>query len=116
MKVVPASVAGAFHTSLMQPAVSGLQAGSAETDVSDTTIPVFSNVDAKAHQKADEIRELLPRQVVSPVLWEDSIRAMIGAGIEKFVEVRDWPSPARNAETNRPQTRGRWLQATSKLN
>ncbi len=86
MKVVRLSVAGAFHTSLMGPAVAKLSAALNEIPIADTRIPVYSNVDAAPHQAADEIRKLLSRQVVSPVLWEDSIRRMTDDGIEGFIE------------------------------
>lgn len=86
MKVVRLSVAGAFHTSLMQPAVAALKEALDEMPIQDTTMPVFSNVDASPHQSANEIRELLSRQVISPVRWEDSIVAMMNAGIEGFLE------------------------------
>ncbi|QDV88606.1 ACP S-malonyltransferase [Planctomycetes bacterium TBK1r] len=86
MKVVPLSVAGAFHTSLMAPAVESLQQALAEIPLCDTRIPVYSNVDAAPHQSADEIRDLLSRQVTEPVMWEASIRRMIADGIEGFLE------------------------------
>ncbi len=86
MKVVRLSVAGAFHTSLMQPAVAALKEALDEMPIQDTTIPVYSNVDAKAHQNADEIRDLLSRQVVGPVRWEDSIGSMLNDQIEGFLE------------------------------
>lgn len=87
MKVVALNVAGAFHTSLMQPAVDELCAALNEMPITDTKVPVYSNVDAAPHQSASEIRELLSRQVVSPVRWEDSIRQMVADGIEGFQEV-----------------------------
>ncbi len=87
MKVVPLSVAGAFHTSLMQPAVDALVEALNEMPIADTRIPVYSNVDAAPHQSADEIRDLLSRQVVGSVRWEDSIRQMIADGVERFEEV-----------------------------
>lgn len=86
-KVIPLAVAGAFHTSLMAPAVDKLKAALDEMPITDTSIPVYSNVDAKPHQKADEIRDLLSRQVVNPVLWESSIRSMLADGIDGFEEV-----------------------------
>ncbi len=55
--------------------------------ITDTQIPVYSNVDAMPHQSAEEIRRLLSRQVIEPVRWEDSIRKMIEDGIDGFDEV-----------------------------
>jgi len=87
MKVIPLTVAGAFHTSLMEPAVEQLKSALNEMPITDTKIPVYSNVDALPHQNADEIRSLLSRQVTEPVRWEDSIRKMIDDGIDRFEEV-----------------------------
>lgn len=87
MKVIPLAVAGAFHTSLMEPAVEKLTAALSEITINDTTIAVYSNVDALPHQSAEEIRLLLSRQVVEPVRWEDSITQMIADGIDGFEEV-----------------------------
>lgn len=87
MQVIPLAVAGAFHTSLMEPAVEALQQALEEMPITDTKIPVYSNVDAMPHQSADQIRKLLSRQVIEPVRWEDSIRKMIEDGIDGFDEV-----------------------------
>ena len=49
---------------------------------------MISNVDAEPHHDPAEIRQLLVRQVVSPVLWEESMRRlMAGHGIERCFEV-----------------------------
>ncbi len=87
MKVVPLAVAGAFHTSLMQPAVEQLEAALKSKSMVAGKIPVYSNVDAAPHRDAEEIRGLLARQVVSPVQWESSIRKMLADGIQGFLEV-----------------------------
>jgi [acyl-carrier-protein] S-malonyltransferase len=50
-------------------------------------IPVISNVDARPHDDPEEIRRLLVRQVLAPVLWEDSMRYMIHEGFDHFYEV-----------------------------
>ena len=86
LKLIRLNVAGAFHTSLMQSAVPLLQAALDEMPIQDCRLPVYSNVDAAPHQSASEIRDLLSRQVVNPVRWEDSIRRMIADGIDGFLE------------------------------
>lgn len=87
MKTIPLAVAGAFHTKLMESAVERL--GRALADVSLTTprIPVFFNVDAQAHDDPGEIRDLLVRQVVSPVRWEDTMRTILAQGCSPCWEV-----------------------------
>jgi [acyl-carrier-protein] S-malonyltransferase len=87
MKVVPLAVAGAFHTSIMGPAVERLRASLADVPLSQPRIPVVSNVDAQSHDDPEEIRDLLVRQVISPVRWEESVRWLLGEGIDQFYEV-----------------------------
>lgn len=88
MRTIPLAVAGAFHTSLMQPAVERLQAKLADVTITPPQIPVICNVDAQAHDDPDEIRALLAKQVVNPVRWEDSMRRMIDDyGVESVYEV-----------------------------
>ncbi len=50
-------------------------------------MPIISNVDARPHTDPDEIRALLVRQVVEPVRMEESLRALLAAGCDRFVEV-----------------------------
>jgi [acyl-carrier-protein] S-malonyltransferase len=87
MKTIPLAVAGAFHTSLMQPAVERLAKVLEAVKLNKPRIPVISNVDATAHDDPNKIRELLTQQVVSPVLWEDSIRKLLAHGHTPFWEV-----------------------------
>jgi [acyl-carrier-protein] S-malonyltransferase len=86
-RTVRLAVAGAFHTSIMKPADEKLAAALASVTISKPRIPVWSNVDAKPHSDPAEIRDLLVRQVVNPVLWEESMRGMMAAGIDKFYEI-----------------------------
>jgi [acyl-carrier-protein] S-malonyltransferase len=87
MKTIPLAVAGAFHTPLMQPAVDRLAAALRGVTLKNPRLPVISNVDARAHDDPAEIRDLLIRQVVSPVLWEDSQRKLLADGYGPFWEV-----------------------------
>src|SRR5262245_32326782 len=59
MKTIPLAVAGAFHTSLMQPAVERLKKALASVQLKKQRIPVISNVDAHPHDSPEEIRDLL---------------------------------------------------------
>lgn len=86
-RVVPLTVSGPFHSSLMTPAAGRLAAELERVPVRDARIPVVSNVTGKPVHVAGEIRQLLVRQVASPVRWEDSVRCMIADGVRRFVEV-----------------------------
>jgi len=84
---VKLAVAGAFHTEFMAPAVGALSAALAETEVKVPAIPVISNVDAKPHSDPAVIKEILAKQVTSPVLWEDSVAGLLGSGFGKGYEL-----------------------------
>jgi [acyl-carrier-protein] S-malonyltransferase len=86
-KVVHLAVAGAFHTAFMKPADSRLAEALAEVKLSVPGIPVYSNVDAQIHREPEEIGALLVRQVLSPVLWEDSMRNMLAEGVDRCYEI-----------------------------
>ena len=86
-KTIRLAVAGAFHTALMKPADEKLAAVLAGCDLKPARIPVWSNVDASPHTDPAEIRDLLVRQVLSPVLWEKTMRGLIAAGVTVFCEI-----------------------------
>jgi [acyl-carrier-protein] S-malonyltransferase len=81
------SVSGAFHTELMKPADEAVAAALRDISIKSPRIPVWSNVDAASHSDPEEIRGLLVRQVVQPVLWEQTIRNLLSGGFDKFYEI-----------------------------
>lgn len=86
-KAIRLAVAGAFHTPLMRPADEALAEALRGVTLQPARVPVWSNVDAKPHTDPEEIRALLIRQVLQPVLWETTLRGLLAAGCEKFVEI-----------------------------
>ncbi|MBJ6363341.1 ACP S-malonyltransferase [Paenibacillus sp. GCM10012307] len=86
-RVLPLEVSGPFHSSLMQPAADGLAEVLEGVELQDASVPVLANVTAEQTESAEEIRSLLVQQVVSPVLWEDSVRTMIDRGVDTFIEI-----------------------------
>lgn len=86
-KAVPLAVAGAFHTSIMRPADERLAEALSGVPMYRPRIPVISNVDARPHADPEEIRQLLVRQVLQPVRWEESIRHLLEQGFDQFYEV-----------------------------
>ena len=87
IKAIPLAVAGAFHTSIMQPAVDQLSEALAGATLSAPRIPVISNVDAQPHTDPEEIRRLLVDQVVNAVRWEGSMRYLLAENYDLFYEV-----------------------------
>jgi [acyl-carrier-protein] S-malonyltransferase len=80
-------VSAPFHSPLMEPAGRRLGEELAKIQINDLQIPVVSNVEAEPNTAKDRVKDLLVRQVSSPVRWEDSIKRMIGLGVERFVEL-----------------------------
>ena len=86
-KVIPLKVSGAFHSPLMAPAAEGLRAALERITFADPEFPVVSNVTAAPVTTGAEARDLLVQQVTAPVRWSASVRTMVEAGIEEFLEL-----------------------------
>lgn len=87
MMTVRLAVAGAFHTSIMRPADQRLRDVLSTVPIKPPRIPVLSNVDAQPHSDPDDIKRVLVRQVLEPVLWERLIRRLLDDGFTRFVEL-----------------------------
>ena len=86
-RAIPLSVAGAYHSPLMQPAQAGLAEALASVELREPSVPVYSNVTGKAHAGAASIAGTMVDQVTSSVRWEACIRAMIAEGVTHFIEL-----------------------------
>jgi [acyl-carrier-protein] S-malonyltransferase len=84
-KLLP--VSAPFHCSLMRPAQERLAADLNSMAFAAPKIPVVCNVDAAVVASADASRDALLRQVTGSVKWEQSMRWLIGKGVEMLVEV-----------------------------
>lgn len=86
-RAVPLNVSGAFHSPLMVTAEEGLRSRLLATRFRDPRFPVVSNVTARPVTSGAEARELLIRQLTSPVRWAASVRTMVELGADRFVEL-----------------------------
>ena len=84
---VELNVSGAFHSPLMSSARENLAEMINSLEISDSTFPVYTNVDAKPVTKNKDIKDSLIRQLESPVQWTKTILAMKKNGIKSFFEV-----------------------------
>lgn len=80
-------VSGAFHSPLMEPARDSLFAALDELNIKPPRCPVYANVSAAPVTDPAQIRRLLKEQLLSPVLWMQSIRAMMTDGAQTFFEI-----------------------------
>lgn len=86
-RAIPLEVSGPFHSSLMREAAQRLEGKLKEVKLAEPSVPVVANVTARPASDSGQIRSLLVEQVYSPVLWQDSVEWMIGAGVDVFVEI-----------------------------
>lgn len=86
-RVLPLNVSGPFHSRLMKSANEEFANYLNQIEFNDSKIPVYANVSAKPVTDKDEIKNLLIKQLYSPVRFEESIRNMMDEGIDAFVEV-----------------------------
>ncbi|MBM6995115.1 ACP S-malonyltransferase [Paenibacillus sp. DXFW5] len=86
-RAIPLEVSGPFHSSLMKTAAERLGDRLSAASFRDAEVPVVANVTARPVQNGAEIKDLLLRQVYSPVLWEDSVGWLLSQGVDTFVEI-----------------------------
>lgn len=86
-RAIKLEVSGAFHSPLMAPAAEGLKAALASVTLHDARCPLISNAWARPVQEAGEIRQALEEQLLASVRWEESMRWLLAAGVEGFVEL-----------------------------
>ena len=86
-KVVPLAVSVPSHCAMMQAAGDRLAKELEAISISDLTIPIVNNADARYVQKASDLRPSLIKQISAPLFWEDSIKRMAADGVDTFIEV-----------------------------
>ncbi|WP_373895986.1 ACP S-malonyltransferase [Virgibacillus natechei] len=86
-RILPLNVSGPFHSKLMKSANAAFTAYLNDTEIKTASIPVYANVSAAPVTESAEIKDLLIKQLYSPVRFEESIRQMIDQGVDAFVEV-----------------------------
>ncbi len=90
-KGVKLPVAGAFHSPCMESAGAALAEALESTPFKQPRVPVVMNVTGTATRDPEQMRDLLRRQMTSPVLWRDSMDALFGRGVTQFFE----PAPGK---------------------
>lgn len=82
--ILPVSVPS--HCQLMRPAAEQLAKRLAAVTLRTPVVPVIHNVDVAVHQRPEDIRDALIRQLYNPVRWSATIAAMRHQGITTLVE------------------------------
>lgn len=87
IKTVMLSVSGPFHSSMLKPAAVKLEEELKNIELNEMKIPVITNVTGNYVENIDEIKNLLKKQVMSSVHWEETIRKMLADGVDTFIEI-----------------------------
>lgn len=81
------NVSGPFHSSLYEEASFKFFNEIKDVKINETGKKVYSNVYAKPYKNDDDIKEILRKQIMSSVLFEDTIKEMIKEGVDTFIEI-----------------------------
>ena len=86
-RAIPLVVAGAYHSRLMEGAKVKVAEALGGLRMQLPKVPVVSNVTARPAGGIAEIKELLVRQVTSPVRWSESMQWLVAEGFTRFIEL-----------------------------
>jgi [acyl-carrier-protein] S-malonyltransferase len=86
-RAIPLKVSGAWHSELIKGAEAEFAAYLETIDFSSPTHRIIHNVTADGCQEAPEIRQLMARQLCSPVRWYDTICRLMSEKVNVFIEV-----------------------------
>ena len=86
-RVIPLQVAGAFHTSYMQPAVAELEAFASDIEAAEPSVRIWSNQKGQEVSSGSEFLNLIVGQVANPVRWDLTMQSLVTAGSTALIEV-----------------------------
>lgn len=86
-RCIPLKVSGPFHSALLQGAGEKLSEVLKDVEIKKPAVPYISNVTADLVTEADNIKELLTKQVSSPVRFRETILKLKDLGVTTFVEI-----------------------------
>ena len=86
-RVRPLAVAGAFHTSYMQPAVAPLRALASTISTTTPAVGVLSNKDGAVVTDGAEVLDRIVNQIANPVRWDLCMEMLVSLGVTGVIEV-----------------------------
>lgn len=86
-RVMPLKVSGPFHSAMLRGAGEKLGEELAHVTIQDFTTPYVANVTAAYVTGPDQVKDLLIRQISSPVKWQQCVETMIADGVDTFIEI-----------------------------
>ena len=85
-RAVPLNTSGPFHTKLLKDASTRLHEVFKDVTFHEMNVPVIFNCTGKELEDCS-VQEMLEKQVMSPVYFEDSIRTMLNNGVDTIIEI-----------------------------
>ena len=86
-RAIPLNTSGPFHTELLAPASNELKEKFVSVNFNEMQVPVIFNSSAKELESGVSIAQMLEKQVMSSVYFEDSIRYMLENGVDTIIEI-----------------------------
>lgn len=84
---IPLKVSGPFHSSLYEKASYKYYDELKKVKINPLKKVVYSNVKGMPYSEDDDMADLLRQQIMSSVLFEDSIKDMVSKGVDTFIEI-----------------------------
>ncbi len=104
-KITQLKVSAPFHCELLKPVENELAEELSRVHMQKPLVPVVFNISAEFCHTAEQIRNNLIRQVSNPIMWEQSIRTLLTAGIDTFIGLGPGSSLARLMKRIDPEAR-----------
>lgn len=86
-RAIPLKVSGPFHSQMLTGAGEKLGKILEEVEIGEIKVPYLTNVTADYVTDKKQVKELLVKQVSSPVKWQQSVERMLDDGVDTFVEI-----------------------------
>lgn len=86
-RVVPLNVSGPFHSQMLTGAGERLRKDLERAQLLEFSIPYVANLTADYVRSTEPVRELLEKQISSPVRWQQSVERLLADGFDTFVEI-----------------------------
>lgn len=87
MKAVLLPVSAPFHSSMLSSAADKLKEELKNIHFNNLSIPMFTNLYGDYIKASEDILDILPKQAMNAVLWENIIIKMLEEGVDTFVEI-----------------------------
>ncbi len=86
-RVIPLNVSGPFHSQMLIGAGERLKKDLEKVQMNELSVPYVANLTADYVTSPENVRELLEKQISSPVKWQQSVEKMLAEGVDTFVEI-----------------------------